>query len=337
MSRIRAAVAVLTAPHARARLQALRDAQALLRLTIGSAALRTGVLSALGQAPLTEEQLAERTGVTDVELLRPWLRVLEARRYVRQDGATWSLARGGRALLDDDVLRAVHEAFPGYHSELYRELPTLLAGGPARDDISTSADVVARLSESQQPVVSELLRTVAKQEAPARVLDVGTGSGHNLVSLLAAAPAAVGVGVEVDAEVARGARQRLAAEGLVERASVLDGEVRRLVNAGDLEGGFDVVVLANAIYYVPFPDRTALLRDLASLMTDRGVLVLITTTASEDTFSRHLDLELRAHRSGMELPDVDDLTEQLREAGLRPEPPTTLLPGLPLVAVLGRR
>jgi cyclopropane fatty-acyl-phospholipid synthase-like methyltransferase len=337
VTRLRGLVGILAAPRARARLQALRDAQALLRLAVGSAALRTGVLPALAAGPCRETELAGSTRATDVDLLRPWLRVLESRRYVRQERGAWALAPAGRALLEDDVLRAVHEAFPGYHSALYRDLPSLLAGGPSRDDVGRYAEVIARVSEAQQPVVSELLRGVAAEERPARVLDIGTGTGHNLVSLLTAAPAATGVGVEMDPEVARAARGRLAADGLAERAIIVEGELRELVGSGELDGGFDVAVLANAVYYVPFDERTALFRDVAALLTDRGVLVLVTTAAGKDLFSRHFDLELRAHRRGMELPDLDELGEQLRDSGLRPQPPRTLLPGQPLVAVLARR
>lgn len=84
-------------------------------------------------------------------------------------------------------------------------------------------------------------------------------------------------------------------------------------------------------------ERVSLLRELAALLTARGVVVLVTTVAADHLFSRHLDLELRAHRAGRELPDVDDLADRLPAAGLGPEQAPTLLPGQPLVAVLSAR
>ena len=55
--------------------------------------------------------------------------------------------------------------------------------------------------------------------------------------------------------------------------------------------------------------------------------------ATTQLVSRHFDLLLRAQAGAMELPDADDLVDQLRAAGLQPEPPQRIAPGTPLVAV----
>jgi hypothetical protein len=56
--------------------------------------------------------------------------------------------------------------------------------------------------------------------------------------------------------------------------------------------------------------------------------VVVTTVAGPQLFSRHLDLELRAQEGRMELPDVDVLLGQLREAGLQPDPPERIGPAV---------
>jgi SAM-dependent methyltransferase len=337
VSFLRAAWRTLRAGAGPARLQALRDAQGTLRLAVASAALSTGVLESLRDRVLTTEELAERTRTRDVALLPAWLRVLESRRYVTAHADHWSLGPAGRRLLDDPVLRAVCEAFPGYHSGLYRDLPGQLSGGPARTDVRDHGELIARLSRGTEQFVTELLVSTVTAEAPARVLDVGCGSGADLATMLEAAPAASGVGVELVPEAADLAERTLAEHGVSRRATVHRGELRDLIGRGELGGGYDVALYSQAVYYVPLDARVDVFRDIASLLSDRGVLVIVTTAAERDLFSRHFDLLLRAQGTGMALPDTDELTEQLRAAGLHPEAPHRLVPGHPLVAVLARR
>jgi hypothetical protein len=57
-----------------------------------------------------------------------------------------------------------------------------------------------------------------------------------------------------------------------------------------------------------------------------GALVVVTTLAGPQLFSRHLDLLLRAQEGRMGLPTVDVLLGQLREAGLQPKAPERIGP-----------
>ncbi len=319
------------------RLRVLRDARAAIRLHVLAAALRTGVLSGLEPGPVGADALARRVGATDPELLAAWLRVLRAAGWVRRHGAGWALTGRGRSLLRDDVVDAVQEAFTGFHLDLYRDLPDQLAGGPRRRDVEQRAALIAALSRFTEGVVAASLAPLVERERPARVLDVGCGRGGLLAAMLDAAPAALGTGVERDPAVAASARDALADRGLGSRAEVVGGDLRDLVGQGGLGGGYDVVLLANAVYYTPLADRVALLRDVLALMSDRGVLLVVTSVAEPGLDSAHLDLLMRAQGLGMELPDVDELGEQMRAAGLGPATPRRLLPGTPLVALAAYR
>lgn len=319
------------------RLRVLREARAAIRLHVLSAAVRGGVLSALEPGPVGVEALARRVGATDVELLSAWLRVLRAAGWVRGHGAGWALTRRGRAVLRDDVLDAAQEAFTGYHLDLYRDLPDQLAGGPRRRDVERSGELIAALSRASEGVVGAVLAPLVARERPARVLDIGCGAGGLLATMLAAAPASTGTGVEADPGVADVARRTLADRGVGGRAQVVGGDVRDLVGRGELGGGYDVALLAHALSYTPLADRVALLRDVVSLLSDRGVLVVVTSAAGPGLDSTHVDLLLRAQGQGMELPDVDELREQMRAAGLEPAAPRWLLPGTPQVAVAAYR
>ena len=81
-----------------------------------------------------------------------------------------------------------------------------------------------------------------------------------------------------------------------------------------------------------------LLSAVAGLLEPGGALVVVTTVAGPQLFSRHLDLLLRAQERRMELPAIDRLLGQLREAGLQPEPPERIGPaGAALTAVTAVR
>lgn len=330
LSTARTLLTLLRAGNARARLRATRDGQAAIRLHLGAAALGTGVLDALAGEAATVAELADRLGLPAEGLLAAFVRVLAAAGLVRDDGGRWYLTVAGRAMVDDDLVRASHEAFAGFHTGLYRDLGPLLAGGPKRRDVVEQGGVIARISAAFEPFVDAVLRETVVAGAPRRVLDVGCGAGLQLATMLEAAPAAQGVGVDTDADAVVLAGRTLAERGLTDRARVLRADVRDL--AGD-EPPFDLVLLANVIYYVPVADRVALLRDLAELLHPGGTLLVVTTAATPELTSRHFDLLLRAQEGAMELPDTDVLVGQLREAGLEPAAPQRITPGAPFVAV----
>jgi SAM-dependent methyltransferase len=329
LSRARTLLTLLRSGDLRTRLRVTRDGQAAIRLGLGAAALDTGVLDALAGGPATTAELARRVGAAGEDLLAAFLRVLAAAGLAREEGGRWSLAAGGRAVVDDDLVRASHEAFAGFHTGLYRELGPVLAGGPRRRDVVEQGGVIARVSAAFEPFVDAVLRETVAAGAPRRVLDVGCGAGLQLATMLAAAPGAEGVGVDTDEDAAALARRTLADRGLAERARVLRADVRDLA----AESPFDLVLLANVVYYVPAGERVALLRSLAELLAPGGTLLVVTTAATPQLVSRHFDLLLRAQQGAMELPDADVLVGQLREAGLEPVAPRRIAPGTPLVAV----
>jgi len=293
------------------------------------------VLDALTGGPTATSDLARRLGTPEEDLLAAFLRVLVSVGLVGEDGGRWSLSAGGRALVDDDLVRATHEAFAGFHTGLYRELGPLLAGGPRRRDVVEEGGVIARVSAAFEPFVDDVLRETVAAVAPRRVLDVGCGAGLQLATMLEAAPGAEGVGVDTDADAAVLAGRTLADRGLAGRARVLRGDVRDL--AGGTEDPFDLVLLANVVYYVPVGERVLLLRSLAELLTPGGVLLVVTSVATPQLTSRHFDLLLRAQEGAMELPDTGVLVGQLVEAGLEPAAPRRIAPGIPLIAVAAVR
>jgi len=340
MPHLRVLAEVLRSGSLRARLRAARDGLTGVRLQLIAAALDLGLLDALGEGPASTERLAGRLDGVDQDLLAAYLRVLAAAGLV-SGGGSWRLTRFGRAVVGDDVVRASYEGFGGYHTELYRDLPALLRGGPGRRDTAEKGEVIARLAAAVYPLIRALLVRTVTERRPRRVLDIGCGAGLHLAAMLEAAPDATGIGVEVDPDAAALARRTLSERGLADRARVEGVDLQAALAAGRsgvLTEGIDLALLANVIYYVPVDERVELLRTVARILAPRGALVVVTTLAGPQLFSRHLDLLLRAQEGRMELPAVDVLLAQLREAGLQPDPPERIgPPGAALSAVTAVR
>jgi SAM-dependent methyltransferase len=328
------------AGNLRARVRANREGVAAIRLHLAGAAVDTGLLDALADGPLSTGDLAQRLGTDDEALLGAFVRVVAAAGFVTGgDGVSWRLTSSGRAVVEDDLVRAVYQAFPGFHTGLYRDLRRQLAGGSARRDVAQQGELIARVSAAFEPFVLDRLLGVLGEREPRRVLDVGCGAGLQLAAMLAALPGAEGVGIDADALAAALTERTLRDRGLADRSQVLRAEVQEAVQqrAGPLAEPFGLAVLANVLYYVPMHERVALLRDVAGLLAPRGVLFLVTSVATPQLFSRHFDLLLRAQEGGMELSDVDTLLDQLRTAGLTPSPPRPIAPGAPVVTLTAER
>ena len=95
---------------------------------------------------------------------------------------------------------------------------------------------------------------VAPSVAP-RVLDLGTGSGCLLLAILANAPTASGIGVDIQEEAAEMARQNAERLGLASRA---DFQVRSWDDG--LDGQFDLVISNPP--YIPRPDLAGLMDEV---------------------------------------------------------------------------
>jgi SAM-dependent methyltransferase len=332
---------VLRTGDLRARLRATRDGVAAIRLHVAGAAVQTGVLDALAAGSASTADLARRTGATEERLLDTFLRVVASAGLIRAegDGGPWRLTGRGRAVIDDPLVRASYQGFPGLHTALYRELGPLLAGGPPRRDIAENGELIARLSGGFEPLILGALARAVTERAPRRVLDVGCGAALELSAMLAAAPQAEGVGVDVDADAVGLAGRTLASRGLTDRAQVLHLDVREaaLDPSGALARPFDFALLANVLYYLPMSERVAFLRTIAELLAPGGALFVVTTVAAPQFFSRHFDLLLQAQEGQMELSDADTLADQLRQAGFEAEAPKPVAVGTPVVTLVAVR
>jgi len=333
--RIGTALRLARSGEVRARLAAVRDGQAAVRVAAVGAGLRTGVLDALREGPRTTTDLASRGGWSDEDLLGALLHVLSGMSLVHEAHGRWELGRRGRAVLDDDVVRATYEGFSDYHVGLYAGIEQQLSGGAARRDVAEKGEVIARLSRAMDPFVLDALADEVRSRRPHRVLDVGCGSGSHLAHVLRLAPEASGVGIEADPAAATLARMTLTDSGVGSRGEVVLGDVREMLD--ESLGWFDLALLANVVYYLPLRERAPLLRGVAERLRPGGGLMVVTTALDDSLFSRHFDLLLRTQEGEMGLPAMDHLAAQLRSAGLVPGKARRIAPGEPLTAVVATK
>jgi release factor glutamine methyltransferase len=108
-------------------------------------------------------------------------------------------------------------------------------------EFQLSADTLDPRPETETVVEAVIARFPERRNAY-RILDLGTGSGCLLLSLLSEFPAASGVGIDRAPAAARAARDNAVRLGFAARASFVAGDW-----ASALAGGFDIVV-ANPPY-----------------------------------------------------------------------------------------
>ncbi|MFE0674422.1 SAM-dependent methyltransferase [Streptomyces sp. NPDC058867] len=175
------------------------------------------------------------------------------------------------------------------------------------------------LSESR---AERMVRRLARRE-PATVLDIGCGWGELLLRILAAAPGAKGVGVDINAEDLDRGRRAAEARGLAGRVEFREESARE----GDGPGGdgpdpADLVLClgsSHALSGAPAPEHTVeALRALRGLVRDGGRVVL-----GEGFWERTpTERELAGMWPGAAVSDHYDLAALLDAAvaaGFRPE------------------
>ena len=107
-----------------------------------------------------------------------------------------------------------------------------------------------------ETLVEAALRVLSDADCPApRVLDLGTGSGCLLLAILANAPTASGIGVDIQEVAAEMARQNAERLGLASRA-----DFQVLSWDDGLDGQFDLVISNPP--YIPRPDLAGLMDEV---------------------------------------------------------------------------
>src|SRR5579862_6627464 len=132
-----------------------------------------------------------------------------------------------------------------------------------------------------------MLRVVrCYQTSPVRVLDLGTGDGILLSTLLDAFPLTHGVAVDFSPLMLEQARAKLARFG--PRATIVEGDLQTPAWQNAVSGQFDCIVSGFAIHHLPDERKRALYREIRGLLSQGGVFLNIEHVASAT--QRHEEL-----------------------------------------------
>lgn len=324
-------------PHLRATFQLFRDLRASLRVHFLFAAFDSGLLDAL-QTPASPEELQTRLGIRRPELFASLLEMGVALGELGRDQGRYRL-KGPRAralaAASGDPLAAFLQEHVSYHGSVYRHLAERVRGEPPGNYLEDTGNLVARSSRIMEPFVAGFVHRVVGHLRPARILEIGCGSGIYLRHAAEAYPAITGMALDLQPQVAEQARKNLAAWGLGGHFQIRAGDIRRPPT--DITGPFDLITLYNNIYYFAAEERRALFERLFTFLRAGAPLALVSPVQGKDVEALNFDLVLQSTRGCTRLPAMGELADQLRASGFGRIKTESLGPGLGLYGVLAFR
>ncbi len=279
-----------------ARALAISDSRSLVRTLFLASAAQSALLTHLDR-PRTLEKIAELAGVGRADRLRAWLEVGVELKELGRSGEVYRITgRRSAALASGDAFLVAHyRSMLEYQIGPYGVLDQLLgeAVGDGRSDLDRYANDIAEVSRAATPFVAAMVRRSVSEVAPARVLDVGCGSGIYTKIVLDSSESVHVDGVDLSPGVIEAARSDLAP--FARRVDFHAADIREwLARTTDR---FDLIMLANNIYYFDVDAREQLFGDLGGALSEKGQLLVVTMTTPGSIASAHLDFMLpRARR-----------------------------------------
>jgi SAM-dependent methyltransferase len=252
----------------------MRDWTPFLRMNFLHAAVSSGVLAAL-RGGATRESLIDRLEVKRPELLDALLDMGTALKEFRCENGTYTICgKRSRTMVTPagDTLAALVEANVTYYNDAYRRLGDRMRGAPLGEDLDAIGDVVARFSKIGEPILESFIRTLVGRSGPARVLDVGCGSGYVLKTAWQSNHKTEGIGIDIDANVVRQAQANLKQWDLPDRFQILKGDIGAVKESE--HGRFDVITAFNLLYYMDPNHQPDFLRKMRRLLSPGGRLAI---------------------------------------------------------------
>jgi SAM-dependent methyltransferase len=306
----------------------MHDLQSFVRVHFLYSAVETGLLECLNK-PTSRKEVLVVLQVARPELLDALLDVGVAVGELAQQNGLYRLrGRRSRALVGKhrEMFSGYVEAQVTYYNSVYRHAPERIMGAPLGRYLEEIGEVVAQYSELAKPFVGGFVEDRVAGRRSMRILDVGCGSGTYLRVAVQANNQVEGIGFEVNDRVAQQAKQNLDDWGLADRFRIVVGDI--LNPPHELAQRFDLIGLYNIIYYFDHDQRSRLFEKLRSMLTDHGMIAIVTNirAGGKDLFSANLNLATSSMVGCTPLPTLKELSTQLKESGFREITNTRLIP-----------
>lgn len=280
-----------------------------------STAQQSGLVRALSAGPKTAAAYATDLGL-DARATRLVLDALVALDLARRDGDAYDASERvkafsrpwGQAGLPPD---GIWNHMPTF---LKSGEPFVRMDGAPVDREASYRNTVSALAQLVEGTARELAKKLTF--TPARVLDVGCGSGVWSLAIAERSPAVHVTGQDFPA-VLEAFKARAASLGLGDRVGTIPGNMHEVTLP---KGAFDLVVICNVLR-LDTPDRAAsLLAKLATAVAPGGALLVVDalaggTPAKERSRTLYaLNLALRTQEGRVHSPE--EITGWLKAAGL---------------------
>jgi SAM-dependent methyltransferase len=312
----------------------LRGLHATHYLDLG---VRMGLFSALADKPRRAEALARDLGLHP-PYVRGFCEMGHHLELLDRDGETYRLAPEMERVLaapDDTYFLG---GFPRVHlrvAEDYALYPELFGTGATRSyqehppgflqDVAGASRSLPRMF--LDVAAEKLPELVRRLEAGGRLLDVGCGAGHALVTLAERFPRLTALGIEVEPVSAGLARSLIRSRGLERRIDVRAA----WEPASDFDGAFDVVTQFLVLHEIRPDLKDDVLARCARALRPGGTLVLFDEAYPEDDATARDPIRGFAVVAqwfeltwGNVINSRSEILELVARAGLRPGPEAEL-------------
>jgi len=279
-------------------------------------AYQVGIWDHFGRDPngtLSVAAYAEEKGLSTHHLLGMMEYLARRQFFIESEKRVFALSPKGRELLAEGWLGYFVFFVGGYGKVLDRmgeQVNRAIAYGK---DVVRDGHCVAVASEivGERPTHGNfetmLRRAASNPDRPARVLDIGCGSGKFLLRLMRGVDAQEGIGVDLVEEACALARATMSAAGYADKTRILEGDARALLSLdSSLEGTVDLITamfVVHEFFGRDLSNGARLIAELARTLTPgRGRLLIM---------DKHIDiLETEAPLFFTEFKLIHDFTNQ---------------------------
>jgi ubiquinone/menaquinone biosynthesis C-methylase UbiE len=276
------------------------------------AAHQTGVMSALGNTPVTAQDLAARAG-GDPRAYRFLMNIIE--------GLGYAVARGNGYVASSELLELRKD-----QSFNWEHLPQFLASGQPWKEIDKNLEELGGFYVNffgDMEYAAQMLpvaRAVAQrlESRPARILDIGAGTGVWSLAMAALNPQASVRAVDLPDVLKEHFEQRAAALGFAGRVETMAGDFH-LVDYP--QNAYDRVVMGQSYQFLREAESRGFLAKMAACLVPGGELVAIhhfADATERQRLSRSLyEMRLAMRSKGTKNYSRKEMEAMCGEAGLR--------------------